>query len=290
MISNIQIKRTAIGKSAVVAMGICLLLASMAFGDNSNHNVAYSFHQGVAIADFTLVRSQSPVFQYDFAAMNKRFSRKESSIQNSLPAHWSDDGILSTHVSAGEAQDEGHKRKLGIKLEIGGATITGGGYGTALAYGGGIYSLLSEKIALEVLLEHYEVPVHEDLGGLGAGTLNVTPLLVNGQYRFPLGSIVPYVLIGVGFYFFHFEPAEEVERFAEEEGLPENEVVDRFALHLGGGLDFRVSHKLDFTVELKYNLAKTWVQERGLAHVEPAEQDIFNLYALAFVAGIKYYF
>jgi hypothetical protein len=92
----------------------------------------------------------------------------------------------------------------------------------------------------------------------------------------------------VGFYFYHFEPdhlelGEELEHRGED-------VVDRFALHFGGGLDFRISRKLDFTVELKYSLAKTWVQEYGEHHVEPAEQEKIHLYSLVFVAGIRYYF
>jgi hypothetical protein len=182
-----------------------------------------------------------------------------------------------------DQEEKTNKRKLGIKLEAGGATITGGGYESSFAYGGGVYTLLSEKIGLEFMLERYSIPANEDLGGLGPGTLNVTPLLISTHFRFPLGSFAPYVMVGTGFYFFHFESAEQLEH-------QEEEVVDRLALHLGGGLDFRLSRKLDFTAELKYNLARTWVQENGALHVDPADQAKINLYSLAFVAGIRYYF
>ena len=285
-----MIKSIARGKSVVFAMGVCLLLASMAFGNNSDREVEYGSHWDMAIDEFCLARSQTPAFLCDFLAMGRSAYKDEFAQHNRISVHRAESGILSKSGSTGEAENKTHKRKLGFKLEAGGATITGGGYGSSFAYGGGIYSNLSRKIGLEFLLGHYSIPVNEDLGGLGPGTLNTTPLLISSHFRFPLGSFTPYVLVGVGFYFYHFEPAEGIEHHEEQEEHQEKEVVDRFAIHLGGGLDFRVSHKLDFTVELKYNLAKTWVQEHGAVHVEPAEQDIFNLYSLVFTAGIKYFF
>ncbi len=287
---NVMAKSIAKGKFVVLAVGMCLLLTSMTFGYNSDHKVDYSSHRDMAIEDFCLVRSQRPVLLLDYSAVSRPSNGDDAVLRGMISGPSSESGIFSKDESSGEAEEKANKRKLGFKLEAGGATISGGSYGSSFAYGGGIYAYLSRKIGLEFLLERYSIPVNEDLGGLGPGILNTTPLLISSHFRFPLGSFTPYVLVGVGFYFYNFEPAEEIEHHEEQEEHQEKEVVDRFALHLGGGLDFRVSHKLDFMVELRYNLAKTWVQEPGAIHVDPAEQDIFNLYSLVFTAGIRYYF
>jgi hypothetical protein len=291
MTKNLKIKSIARGKSMTLALGLCLLLASMSFGVNSNHEVQYNPHRNMTIEEFCLVRSDTPVFLLDFLDMGHRSTRDESGLQYLTAKHRSDNGVFSETGYTSETKLKKHKRKLGFILEAGVATITGGNYGSSFAYGGGFYAHLSRKIGLEFLLGRYSISANEDLGGLGPGTLNTTPLLISGHLRFPMGSITPYVLVGVGFYFYHFEPAEKAEHHGEhQEEHQDKEVVDRFAPHLGGGLALRISHKLDFTVELKYGLAKTWVQERGAVHVEPAEQDIFNLYSLVLAAGIRYFF
>jgi hypothetical protein len=184
--------------------------------------------------------------------------------------------------------EEGQKRikgKLSGVIRGGVATITSFDSGSAFWYGGGFLLRTSEKVAVEFIIDHYEVPVYEDLGGLGPGTLNVTPLLFSMQWRFLPGTFDPYVALGVGFYFFDY-----VQDHADEEEGHDSVVTDRFALHLGGGVDIHVSRGLAFFGELRYSLIKTWVQSRSAHHVAPEDQDIFNLNALCFGLGIRYRF
>jgi outer membrane protein W len=147
---------------------------------------------------------------------------------------------------------------------------------------------LSERIALEIVLDRYSVPVSKDLEGMGTGKMQVTPFLLSGQWRFPLGRFVPYAAAGAGFYFINFEPDPQAQPLSNnDEDLV---VADRFALHFGGGVDIQVTRNLDCFADLRYSLIKTWVQGRDEHHVRPEEQDLFNLNTLVLALGIRYYF
>jgi hypothetical protein len=165
------------------------------------------------------------------------------------------------------------------------ATLTTVDSGSAFWYGGGFLIRTSKKIALEILVDRYSLEVREDLGGLGTGKLNVTPALLSGQWRFIQGTFEPYLALGVGFYFMDYIPDHE----NPEEGHDYN-VTDRFALHLGGGVDIQVLRGLALFGELRYSLIKTWVQSSSDHHVAPEDQDIFKLNTLCFGVGIRYFF
>lgn len=197
--------------------------------------------------------------------------------------------LLLASVSFGSNPAENtHKRGiLAFNLRAGLASITAEGYGSSFSYGGGLFLHLSQRIGLEIVLDRYSVPMSEDLAGMGTGKMQVTPFLVNGQWRFPLGRFVPYAAAGAGFYFINFEPDPLVQPVAEHEDLV---VADRFALHFGGGVDVQVTRNLDFFADLRYSLIKTWVQGRDEHHVRPEEQEIFKLNTLVLALGIRYYF
>ena len=119
-------------------------------------------------------------------------------------------GVLITAATFGYGQsdsgeDQVRPRKLAGVFRLGVATIPKENYGSDFSYGGGLLHLFSDKLALEFILDRYEIPVNEDLGGLGSGTLQTTPLLFSLQRRFPKGRFVPYAAVGVGFYFFHYQ-------------------------------------------------------------------------------------
>jgi len=128
--------------------------------------------------------------------------------------------------------------------------------------------------------------VSQDFEGMGTGELQVTPFLLSGQWRFPLGRFVPYVAVGAGFYFIHFESDPQAQPLAAQDLV----YADRFALHLGGGVDIQILRALDFFADLRYSIIKTWIQARDDHHVKPAEQNMFNLNTLAFTLGLRYYF
>ena len=211
-------------------------------------------------------------------------------------------GILITVANFGYGQSESggeqvKKRKLAGVLRLGGATMLKENYDSSFSYGGGFLHLFSDKIALEFILDRYTIPVNEDLGGLGKGTLQTTPLLFSMQRRFPLGRFTPYAAVGVGFYFFHYGREEATLHEGEvpdgdghEDDGAVYDVTDRFALHFGGGLDFQVTGSLDLCADLRYSLVKTWVQAKGAVHVKPEDQTKFYLNALTFHVGFRYYF
>jgi outer membrane protein W len=187
------------------------------------------------------------------------------------------------------------KRKLAGVLRMGVASIPKENYGSDFSYGGGFLILFSDKVALEIIMDRYEIPVSEDLGGLGEGTLQTTPFLFSGQWRFPLQRFTPYAALGAGFYFFHYDPKKPDSHAGPDGSNHEDhsqvyDVTDRFALHLGGGLDYQVTGSLDLCADLRYSLVKTWVQARGAVHVKPEDQAKFYLNALTFYIGFRYYF
>lgn len=199
-------------------------------------------------------------------------------------------GVLMTAVTFGYGQSESSDdqvrvRKLAAVFRLGGATITSENYGSDYAYGGGLLHMFSDRLGLEFILERYLIPVSEDLGGLGPGTLQTTPLLFSLQYRFPMKRFVPYAAFGVGFYFFHYDP----------DNLPEDkeqqiDVTDRFAMHLGGGFDYKLLPSFDLITDIRYSLVKTWVQHSLEQHVRPEHKDKFYLNSLVVYIGFRYYF
>jgi hypothetical protein len=99
------------------------------------------------------------------------------------------------------------------------------------------------------------------------------------------GPVMPFASLGVGFYFFDYVP----DQIDPDEGHG-YVVSDRFALHLGGGVDIKVLSGLVLFGELRYSLIKTWVQESSAHHVDPAEVDMLRLNTLFFGVGIRYHF
>ncbi len=196
--------------------------------------------------------------------------------------------ITATTFVYGQSDSSGDQvraRKLAAVFRLGVATITRENYGSAFAYGGGLLHLFSDRLGLEFILERYIIPVSEDLGGLGPGNLQTTPLLFSLQYRFPTGRFIPYAAMGVGFYFFHYDP-DKLPGDQEQQ----IDVTDRFAMHLGGGFDYQLSRSLDLFTDLRYSLVKTWVQHSLEHDVRPEFKQKFYLNALTFYIGFRYYF
>jgi opacity protein-like surface antigen len=198
--------------------------------------------------------------------------------------------LASMSFGADTAETKPNRGTLAFNLRAGLASITAEGYGSSFSYGGGLFMHLSQRLGLEIILDRYSVPVSEDLAGMGTGKLQVTPLLVNGQWRFPMGRFVPYTSLGAGFYFINFEPDLQAQPLADHEDHEVQVVADRFALHFGGGVDVKVTRNLDIFADLRYSLIKTWVQGRDEHHVRPENQDLFKLNTLVLALGIRYYF
>lgn len=192
-------------------------------------------------------------------------------------------GVLLYSVSWAATPNK--TRKYAVSLRGGLATISKMNYGSDLVVGLGVLFKTSEKIGLEITIDRYSIPVSEDLGGLDQGSLNVTPFLLSGQWRFPSGRFEPYAALGVGFYFFNHVP-----ELASPVSIKEYEVADRFALHLGGGVDVKATRSVDIFGDLRFSLIKTWIQPHDAHFVKPEEQDIFHLDTLVITIGVKFYF
>jgi outer membrane protein W len=197
----------------------------------------------------------------------------------------------SMSFGADTAETTPKRGNLAFDLRAGLASITAESYGSSFSYGGGLYMHLSQRIGLEIILDRYSIPVSKDLEGMGTGKMQVTPFLLNAQWRFPMGRFVPYASAGAGFYFINFEPDPQIQPLSNNGDHDEDLVVaDRFALHFGAGVDIQVTRNLDCFADLRYSLIKTWVQGRDEHHVRPEEQDLFNLNTLVLALGIRYYF
>jgi len=192
-------------------------------------------------------------------------------------------GVFLLAPWPGRAEDG---KSISIEMSAGAAFVTEKGYGHGPRYGGGILWQPSGKFGLEVLFEKYDVPVNEGAEGLVPGEMKTNALLFNCQfYLTGRGLLRPYAIVGVGFYFIGYSPDNPVA------GAPELDFVDRMAIQLGGGLDFRLSSHLAITGNVRYNMVKTWVETLPrtdpIRDTDPTQQNILHLYALAASLGLK---
>lgn len=192
---------------------------------------------------------------------------------------------LKTGMAEGKASNT-EKNKVAFEVGAGMATYTSKGFGSGFRYGLGLITHLSNMVALELLIERYTVSVEEEAEALGAGKLQVTPLLFNLHLDFTADKpLIPYALLGVGFYFFHFQPADLEEGEEQEEDL-----VDRFSLLVGGGVEYHVSKKVAFMAEARYCFVKTWMAAVGEIEFEPDEETKITPNSLVLSFGLRYYF
>ncbi|MFC2166157.1 hypothetical protein ACFLT2_14310 [Acidobacteriota bacterium] len=278
-------KKIYVWKSAVLFIGLALLFTTVSFGSNtdpSENNLMW----GTTKDSFSLVSNESAGLKWDCLVVDLTDTdnwagrlglARVSKIDSDLALRGEESGVTESRPKRG---------KLAFILRAGSASIMADGYSSSFSYGLGFFLPLSKRTGLEIILDRYSVPVSQDFEGMGTGKLQVTPFLLSGHWRFPLGRFVPYAAAGVGFYFIHFEADPQAEPSAAQDLV----YADRFALHLGGGVDIQILRALDFFADLRYSIIKTWIQDRDAHHVEPADQDIFSLNTLVLALGLRYYF
>ncbi len=181
----------------------------------------------------------------------------------------------------------GPLRSFSLVVESGSTSVSQPGFGHGWRYAGGFFVRTAGHAGIEVLLERYGVPIESGTAGLAAGRMNTTTLVID-QCWFPLvrGRFVPYALVGIGFTFIGYAPIEPLGA-----GDPRRDFVDRLALQLGGGLDYRVSGTVSICGKLRCNLVKTWVEELPrtvpVREVRPEDQNMLHLYGLELGLGLK---
>lgn len=181
--------------------------------------------------------------------------------------------------------DIGARRSVAVVVDSGVASIKEPGFGSGWRYGGGLFFQTGKHAGVEIALESFGVPVAEGAAGLAAGRMTMTTLRADHcWYVFSRGRLLPYVVTGVGFTFFGYRP--NVTPAAPEKGI-----VDRMALQLGAGLDVRATKKLAICGRVRYNMAKTWVEDlprmRPIREPDPLAQDMLHLYGLELGIGFK---
>jgi len=184
--------------------------------------------------------------------------------------------------------EEAKQRTTAFKAGAGSVVHTGQSFDPGFLYSGGLFTLLSSRIGLEVLITGNRVNMDKPPAGLGAGDLATTQFLISGQYRFFQGKrIVPYAIFGVEFDFLHDWPADEAEE-------AQRDFVARFAPHFGAGLDWSLTDWLALNADVKYSIVTTWVEELPregrIGEVNPEDVDLISLDALSLTLGLKFYF
>ena len=241
------------GKILLLALGMCVLIPSWGLGKIKDLQAKSGQDWRTLSADFHLAR---------------------------------DSGFALSTGLADEKTTNEKKNKVAMEVSAGLATYTSKGYGGGFRYGLGLLTHLSKRVALEFLLERYTVSVDKEAEELGAGKLQATPIQFNLHLCFAADKpLIPYALLGVSFYFFHFQP-EGLEEGEEQE----EDLVDRFSLLFGGGAEYHVSKKVAFHAELRYGLVKTWVAPVGESDFEPDEETKITPNSLVVSLGLRYYF
>ena len=109
------------------------------------------------------------------------------------------------------------------------------------------------------------------------GELSVTPILVSGIFIYPVrDSFHPYVSIGFGYYFNHFQISEDLVTIPEIK-INQN-VEDDFGFQSGLGFDYFIASSFALNLDVKY----CWISPKGetvITYVEnnKINQKIFNL-------------
>lgn len=197
--------------------------------------------------------------------------------------------VVALLLAAGAARaDIGGMKPFSAQLDSGPVFVKETGFGHGWRYGGGIFFKTGKRAGVEILIEKFGVPVEEGVAGLVAGRMEMTSLLINHHLFFlSRGRILPFAIVGVGFCFIGFSPDDAAI-------MPEKDFVDRLALQLGVGLDFRISSSLAVSGKVRYNMVKTWVEElprtEPIRETDPMTQDMLHLYGLELSLGLKFSF
>ena len=183
--------------------------------------------------------------------------------------------------------DDGVLPRFALEIDYGRASVKETGFGSGWRYGGGVFFRTGHRMGVEIMLESFGVPVAAGAGDLAsAGRMRMTSLLINEQlYVLTKGRILPYALLGIGFTFIGYAPDNWPA------GEPQKGFVDRLGLQLGGGLIFRITHRLSITGKARYNLVKTWIETlprtEPIRDTDPLAQNLLHLYGLELGLGVR---
>lgn len=187
-------------------------------------------------------------------------------------------GMFLSRPPAGRAADPSGQRPwrpLAVAVFAGGTEFISKDHPDGgISYGGAVLWRMSRTFGLGVLVERFN-----------GETLVASNVMLNSYFFFAARSrLLPYAIAGLGFNSVEFDPSIEYFQYP-------GRFVDRMALQLGGGLEWRVVRRLSVTAEARSNLIKTWImtgpEPEHIRDIDPATQDIVHLYGLTVAAGLK---
>jgi opacity protein-like surface antigen len=205
-------------------------------------------------------------------------------------------GLLAMPAQAASGADLAARQCVAVVLDLGSVSFGETGFGSGLKYGGGAFFRTGKHAGIEIAVARFDVPVAagtaatgEWPAGLGAGRMTTTTLLINQHwYILSHGRILPYALMGIGFSFIGYAPDAP-----PMDGI-ERDFVDRMALQLGAGVDYRLTSRLAACAKVRGNLAKTWVEilprTAPIRDTDPLAQNMLELYGLELSFGLRFAF
>ncbi len=157
-------------------------------------------------------------------------------------------------------------------------------------YGSGLGVVLSFTPNLSVGFEwkYAKLKVDRTAGGLLAGQLSMTPLLVSLYYNFlPDRPVSPFVIFGAGLFISNFNLQGRATQ--EEEQIKSQDIRNGVGWCAGMGAAFRTTARLTILVKGLY-LGRTADAESVYFSGRSAQTFRVNLSSLSLVAGIEYHY
>ena len=154
-------------------------------------------------------------------------------------------------------------------------------------------------LALEAGVGYTELDIKNKTLRVDWATIEALPIYATLQFRWvsrkpeELKWIVPYALIGGGYYILEIEERSELRNFWFPLGVGVDlDIDDAFFFHAGGGFDIFLTKHIALNFEARYSWAKTDVDEKKQSVASGVQKlgDTINLNAAFIGAGFKFYF
>lgn len=144
----------------------------------------------------------------------------------------------------------------------------------------------------ELSLDRMKTDIETDIK---EGELTIVPVLLTAQFHFleEAKSFDPYIGLGVGYYLNSFSTSSEAKASATAAGLDnyDVEVENAVGFHINLGANMKVSNALAFTIDARYAIAETDIEQKGtITGIPLTISDDLSLDAFVITGGVKYIF
>jgi outer membrane protein W len=141
--------------------------------------------------------------------------------------------------------------------------------------------------ALELAWNRFETDI--EAGRFKLSEITIMPLLLTAQFRIlPSNPVVPYVGVGVGYYFNKLDKNREVKTETEtSKTIVAEEVDDSLGLHVDGGVDWFLTDNFALNLDARYFWTEADIT--GKENLSSITDEI-DLDSLVLGFGVKLYF